>query len=78
MNKSFRISCDEKDFNFKNPSLRTSEGNNKIRRKKNSKEISVLVVFLIIVKDSAFKAFKSFKVTFFSKIKKNSRVLKRL
>ena len=77
INKSSRISCDEKDFNFKNSSLRTSEEDNKTRKNKNSKETSILVTSLTVVKGSAFKTFNNFKMTFFSEIKKNSRVLKR-
>ena len=77
VNKSFRISCDEKGFSFKNPSLKTSEEDSKVRRKKNSKEVFASVAFLIVVKGSTFKAFKSFRVTFSSNIKKDSRVLRR-
>ena len=57
MNKSFRIFYDENDFNFKNPSLKFSEENNKARKNKNSKEISTLITFLIVVKDLTFKVF---------------------
>ena len=77
MNKNFRISYDEKDFNFKDFSSRTFKENNKTRKNKNSKKISILITRSIVVKDLTFKTFKNFKVTFFSKIKKNSRVLKR-
>ena len=76
VNKNFRIFCDEKNFNFKNSSLKTFKGNSKARKNKNSKETSISVTSLTVVKDSVFKAFKSFKITFFSKIKRNSRVLR--
>ena len=77
VNKSSRIFYDEKDFSFKNSSLRISEENSKARKNKNSKKISILVTSSIVVKDLVFKAFKSFRVTSFSKIKKDSRALSR-
>ena len=76
-NKCFRIFYNEKDFSFKNLSSKISEEDNKTRKNKNSKKISILITRSIVVKDLTFKTFKNFKVTFFSKIKKNSRVLKR-
>ena len=63
VNKSFRIFYDEKDFSFKNSSLRTSERDNKARKNKNSKKISTLVTSSIVVKDLTFKTFKSFLFT---------------
>ena len=77
VNKSFRIFYDEKDFSFKNSSLRISEGNSKARKNKNSKKISILITSSIVVKDLTFKAFKNFKMIFFFEIKKDSRVLRR-
>ena len=76
MNKSFRIFYEKKNFNFKNSSLKISEGNNKARKNKNSKKTSILITSSIVVKNLTFKTFKNFKITFFSKIKKDSRVLK--
>ena len=77
VNKSFRISCDEKGSSSKDPSLGTSEGNSKVRREKDPEEAPASVAPSTTVKGSAFKAFKSFRVTSSLKIKRDSRALRR-
>ena len=77
INKNFRVFYDKKDVNFKNFSLEIFKENSKVYKNKNSKKILILIIRLTIVKGLIFKIFNNFKVTFFSKIKRNSRTLKR-